>query len=246
MDAAALAVELERRLRPLGTPERAVGERRYLKSSLTHLGVRLPALRTTTRQLLGEHPRAELGERLELVEALWAAPVFELRAAAVQVLERSSSELSATDLALIERLVREAHTWALVDPLSTAVVGVVLQRDPAARDVLDRWIGDDDFWVRRAALLAHLPVLRLDRSRFPQFAAYADRVLDEREFFVRKAVGWVLREVGKRDPELVSDWLAARTQRAAGVTMREAVKYLPEADRERLMAAYRNKVPAAG
>ena len=67
-----------------------------------------------------------------------------------------------------------------------------------------------------------------------RFLGYADAMLDEKEFFIRKAIGWVLREVGKRRPEEVSSWLAPRTHRASGVTMREATKYLPDADRERL------------
>ena len=69
-------------------------------------------------------------------------------------------------------------------------------------------------------------------------------MLEEREFFVRKAIGWVLREVGKRRPDEVADWLAPRTHRASGVTMREAVRYLPASSAERLMQAYREKRPA--
>jgi 3-methyladenine DNA glycosylase AlkD len=70
-------------------------------------------------------------------------------------------------------------------------------------------------------------------------------MLGEKEFFIRKAIGWVLREVAKNRPAEVVAWLAPRTGRASGVTMREAVKYLPEADRDRLMAAYREHRPAA-
>jgi 3-methyladenine DNA glycosylase AlkD len=109
--------------------------------------------------------------------------------------------------------------------------------------VLDRWAADDDFWLRRAALLAWLRPLR-DGAPLDRFLTYADRMLDEREFFIRKAIGWVLREVGKRRPDEVSHWLAPRTHRASGVTMREATKRLPVAERERLMLAYREHRPA--
>jgi 3-methyladenine DNA glycosylase AlkD len=64
-------------------------------------------------------------------------------------------------------------------------------------------------------------------------------MLDEREFFIRKAIGWVLREAGKKRPAEVAAWLAPRTGRASGVTMREAVRYLPPSDADRLMTAYR-------
>ena len=69
-------------------------------------------------------------------------------------------------------------------------------------------------------------------------------MLDEREFFIRKAIGWVLREAGKRRAPEVIAWLAPRTGRASGVTMREAVRYLPNLDAARLMSAYRAGEPA--
>ena len=74
-----------------------------------------------------------------------------------------------------------------------------------------------------------------------RFLTRADPMLEEREFFIRKAIGWVLRESSKRQPEAVAAWLAPRTHRASGVTMREAVKYLPPDLTERLMTSYRER-----
>ena len=65
-------------------------------------------------------------------------------------------------------------------------------------------------------------------------------MLDEREFFIRKAIGWVLRETGKRRPGLVADWLALRVHRASGVTVREAVKPLSPDQRDKLLSDYRS------
>jgi 3-methyladenine DNA glycosylase AlkD len=66
-------------------------------------------------------------------------------------------------------------------------------------------------------------------------------MLEEREFFIRKAIGWVLREVSKKYPERVSEFVGSRVERVSGVTFREAIKYLPEEDRERLLSAYRSR-----
>jgi 3-methyladenine DNA glycosylase AlkD len=66
-------------------------------------------------------------------------------------------------------------------------------------------------------------------------------MLDEREFFIRKAIGWVLRETGRKRPELVSEWLLPRAARASGVTVREAVKHLPEREREEILRRYRGE-----
>ena len=108
---------------------------------------------------------------------------------------------------------------------------------------MDRWAGDDDFWIRRSSLLCELRPIRSGEP-LSRFVARADPMLEEQEFFIRKAIGWVLREAGKRRPDDVLAWLAPRTHRASGVTMREAVKYLAAADAERLMQAYRERRPA--
>jgi 3-methyladenine DNA glycosylase AlkD len=108
---------------------------------------------------------------------------------------------------------------------------------------MDAWAWDGDFWVRRASLLAELRPIRRGAD-LDRFLARAEPMLDEREFFIRKAIGWVLREAGKRRPESVVAWLTPRTHRASGVTMREAVKYLPAADAARLTTAYRERRPA--
>jgi 3-methyladenine DNA glycosylase AlkD len=151
--------------------------------------------------------------------------------AATFLLEAYPELVRPSDLALLERLVRESKTWALVDGLAGDVTGALLVRHPNAAAKLDRWAGDDDFWVRRAALLAQIQPLRAG-APFERFGRYADAMLEDKEFFIRKAIGWVLRETGKTRPEEVFQWLAPRKDRVSGVTMREAVKYLkPEQQR---------------
>ncbi|HEX8753041.1 MAG TPA: DNA alkylation repair protein [Solirubrobacterales bacterium] len=225
------ATAIEARLRALGDPERAANEARYLKSERRHLGVRVPEVRrearataksvTTRRQLTA------------LARALWDSPVHERRCCAAYLLQARAELLAPADLALLERLIREAETWALVDVLAASVVGPLLLAHPEAAERIDRWARDRDFWVRRAALLSQLPAAREGRS-LQRFFRYADAMLEEREFFIRKAIGWVLREASKSRPEEVYLWLLPRAGRASGVTYREAVKYLPPGQRESL------------
>ncbi len=237
------ADSLERAMAAVGTPERAVQEKRYLKSDLTFLGATVWQIRAEVKAAARAGPDLDHDRLLALVDALWSRPVFERRMAATVLLELRTDLLTVDDLPLVERLLRESHTWALVDGLAVDVVGAVLAADPDRTvTVLDRWSSDDDFWIRRSALLAWLRPLR-HGAPLDRFLGYADGMLEEKEFFIRKAIGWVLREVGKRRPEEVSRWLAPRTHRASGVTMREATKYLPDPDRERLMLAYRERRP---
>ncbi len=239
-DATGRADRIDAGLRAAGTPARAEQERRYLKSDLHHYGATVPAIRSVVKAALAAEPDLGHDDLVAVVVALWDRPVHECRMAGVELLDLGSDHLLASDLDLVERLIRESRTWALVDGLAASVAGGLVERYPALVATIDRWAGDDDFWVRRSALLALLLPLRRGEGDFERFSRYADAMLDEREFFIRKAIGWVLREASKKQPDRVFAWLEPRAGRASGVTVREAVKYLSEAQRETILAAYRS------
>ena len=180
---------------------------------------------------------------VDVTQALWARPVHECRMAAAELLTANGSLLDAADLAAVEGMLRTARTWALVDGLAASVAGGLVERHPELTATLDRWAADEDFWIRRSALLALLGPLRRGAGDFGRFSRYADQMLTEQEFFIRKAIGWILRETGKRRPDLVAEWLAPRVHLASGVTVREAVKPLPGAVRDQLLAGYRARRP---
>jgi 3-methyladenine DNA glycosylase AlkD len=235
-DIESVAAAIDDELRARSVPGRAEKERAYLKSTLTHHGTSVPDIWVIAKRHSRDLTRHEA---LDLVRVLWREPVHERRTAAVEVLALRRADLRRSDVPLLERLIRESHTWALVDPLAGTVVGSLAERDAGMGEVLDRWAADDDFWVRRSALLALLGPLRRGAGDFPRFSRYADQMLDEREFFIRKAIGWVLRETGRTRPELVYDWLLPRAHRASGVTIREAVKPLSPTQRDAILAARR-------
>ena len=227
------ADELEARLRALGTRERSEHERRYLKSELAHHGATVWQIRREVKSFAKEHPQLSHGELVALVQALWAKSVHERRLAATLLLEAYPELVAPGDLPLLERLIRESKTWAYVDGLAANVIGGLLVRSPRTAPKLDRWAKDSDFWVRRSALLSQIKPLRAG-APFARFGRYADAMLDEKEFFIRKAIGWVLRETAKTRPDEVFEWLAPRVGRASGVTKREAVKYLKPGQRSAL------------
>jgi 3-methyladenine DNA glycosylase AlkD len=229
-----LAQRIESELRSVGTPERAAGSKRYLKSDLDFVGTTLPDIRRVVKEILKEN-RLDRVALLALVEALWSKPVFERRMSAEILLEQRVGLLEEHDIDVLERLLRASLTWALVDGLAVNVVGPLVERFDSLNATLDRWAKDDDFWIRRSALLALLGPLRRGEGDWDRFASYADDMLEEKEFFIRKAIGWILRETSKKRPDLVYDWIAPRAQRASGVTMRETVKYLSGNQRNHLI-----------
>ena len=194
MDVGPLAEKIDDELRAAGSPERAVREKAYLKSALDHYGATMPVITSIAKAVRREHPELDHDDLVALGVSLWSRPVHERRMTAAALFELNSQLLDTEDVPLLERWLRESRTWALVDGIAASVVGPLVERRPELRSVLDRWACDDDFWIRRSALLGLLPGLRQGAGDFERFSRYADSMLDDKEFFLRKAIGWVLRQ----------------------------------------------------
>ena len=233
-DVVTIADELAAELLAAGTEDRAINEKRYLKSELDHYGVTVPEIRKAARRFARERKDLSKNDLTRLTLELWDRDVYELRKLAVNILAAKVSLLNVEDLEFLEQLLRRSYTWALIDDMSFNVVAPVLNEIDDSTLIRARWAQDEDFWVRRTAMLALLPRLRRGTEGWEEFTAYADAMLEEKEFFIQKAIGWILREVSKHSPDLVADWLQPRAGVASSVTIREAVKYLPEEQKAQL------------
>jgi 3-methyladenine DNA glycosylase AlkD len=233
-DAAAAAVMAA--MLPLADAERAGQAKRYLKSDLDFLGVSVPDIRSAVTGTARSGPEPGRAGALAWARTLWREPTHERRTAAIEVLRRYTRSLEPADLALVEAWIREAHGWAYVDPLAGDIAGPIALRHQDAWPLIDTWAADADFWVRRSALLTLLPGIRKGQPDRERFERYATPLLAEKEFFVRKAIGWVLRETAKKDPAYVIAWTREHLDLMSGVTFREAVRRLPPEQAARLEA----------
>lgn len=125
-------------------------------------------------------------------------------------------------LSVVHRLITTVPWWDTVDALAVHVVGPLVAADPALAATMDAWIADDDLWVARAALLHQLRYR--ERTDTERLFAYCLRRSGHPDFFVRKAIGWALREYAKTDPDAVREFLARERGRFAPLTVREALK----------------------
>jgi 3-methyladenine DNA glycosylase AlkD len=242
LSTAEVAAAFHRRFAALGSRERAAGEKSYLKSALRFHGVTVPQVRQAAADFCRRHPTLPPAGLRDLARALFASAFHDVRSLAIALLERRNDLLAARDLPWLITCVRSTANWAHVDWLATKVIGPLVAALPAARRraLLTRWARDEDLWVRRTALLSQHDALRAGGGDFPLFAALAATLLEEREFFIRKAIGWILRTVAARRPELTFSFLERHRPRVSGLTWREGVRRLPPDLREALGA------PAAG
>jgi len=200
-----------------------------MKSALRFHGV----VARDVRGACADYVRAHAPDRAALraaVDALYATDWFDLHSAAIGVLERARRQIAPDDAAWLIGLVRKSACWAHVDWIATKI----LPRTAPTAQKLRAWARDDDFWVRRAALLAMLGDLRAGGGDFELFASLAAPMLGEKEFFIRKAIGWILRDVSRKRPALTVAFVRAHADEMSGLTYREATRNLPPALRRSL------------
>lgn len=216
-----------------GDPERAVQQQAYMKSDLPYVGLSTPELRTLLRPLLAEHRFVDRGSWEAAVLELWDDVTHreEWYAAVALLRHRAYRDWLDPDLLpLLEHLVRTGAWWDVVDEIASHLVGQVLVDHRAAvTTVMDAWSVDaDSMWVRRTAMLAQLRHAEdTDTDLLERvLVANLDDTAYGREFFVRKALGWALRQHARTDPAWVRTFVDTYADRLSGLSRREALKHL--------------------
>ncbi len=206
-------------------PEAAAAMAAYMKTTQPFFGVKRPQRVPIERHLAKTSAPSSQREYEATVLALWEQPEREMQYTALSVARKWKTFVTSSSLPLYLRLVREGGWWDLVDELAAHLVGRVWQRERAVVGPLaDTWIDDDDLWIRRTALIGQI------RHKHETDAArlfdYCRRRCDERAFFIRKAIGWALREYSYVAPDQVIAFLEAHRDQLSGLSLREASKGL--------------------
>jgi 3-methyladenine DNA glycosylase AlkD len=200
----------------------------YMKgSSLQFLGVSV----TEARKITKRHIKGLAVDVLPmLIDELWNEPVFDFKLAAIEALEKYSAKGDIqTAFSMIDRMIEDVDTWSTVDPLCIVCLGNVIIRDAAYESKIARWRKSSNFWRRRATILPYVHLTKKGIYR-EEYAARALAALvphlTDTEFFVAKAVGWVLRGLSKLEPKTVHEFIDRNREYMAKLSIREGSKYL--------------------
>ncbi len=223
MTAAEAAARVAAALRAAGDPVRAEQMARYMKGASAFAGVPTPQRRAIAKIALDGWRPASADELALFARVLWAEAERECCYVAADELRRHHR---VATLGLCEELITTRSWWDSVDPL-TVTVGRLFLRDPAVVAAMDRWIEDENIWRIRTALICQLGHKgETDTERLFRYCAHQAR---HREFFVRKAIGWALRDYARTDPEAVRAFVAAHPE-LSPLSVREATKHLGGTD----------------
>jgi len=209
-------------LKPLKNAERAAGARAYMRNQFVYLGVSTPDHRAAVAPIIKSFLPSGPEELRSAAEGLWAMSEREYQYVAVGLLGRYHAVLSLDDLPWLLDLAQKKSWWDTVDSL-VKVVGKIVQRSGAkGKRAMDRAVKHGNFWVRRIAMLHQLGLR--DATDTERLFRYAELLAAEKEFFIRKAIGWALRDYAWHDWQAIEKFLNRARERLSGLSYREASK----------------------
>ncbi|MDJ0839858.1 MAG: DNA alkylation repair protein [Acidobacteriota bacterium] len=207
--------------------ENAFHMKRYMRDKFAFYGIKTPRRKELVKQFLEKRGSLTRAELITVVHTLWDLPERENQYAALDLMYATGKILDTDQIPLTEELAVTKSWWDSVDPLSIRVMGMLLSKAEVPRLFgPDRWIESDNFWLRRCALLFQLKYKQ--RTDSDLLFEYIRRLAHEKEFFIRKAIGWALREYSKTDGEAVIQFVADTD--LSTLSEREGLKWLQEHD----------------
>ena len=214
---------------PARDPTRAVPMAAYLRDQFPFLGIGATDRDALLRDVLAAAPPPSADEVLAAAEALWALDGREYQRAGSRLLRRHVRRLPSGALPRVGRLITTRAWWDTVDELAIHVVGGLVHADDGLVAAMDRWIDDEDRWLVRTAILhQHRWKAATDQERLFR---YCLRRAGHTDFFVRKAIGWALREHSKTDAAAVRRFVADHAGELSGLSRREALVWLDRRSR---------------
>lgn len=231
-----LVQSLRRAFAAAADPERARAQQAYMKSAMAYHGIPTPDMRAICRQVFRDHPLDDAATWRDTVLELWRKARYrEERYAALELLgfKAYRGYLTPAMVDTLEEFIITGAWWDYVDGIAANLVGRLLAAYPdQITPVLRRWSTSEDLWLRRSAILAQLkgptdPGLLFELIE-PSLDDGQSRSRLPKEFFLRKAIGWALREYSKTNPDDVTGFVAANRERLSGLSKREGLRVLVE------------------
>lgn len=211
-------------LRAAADPEKVPQMVAYMKDQFAFLGVTSPVRKAAQKPFMAVARRSEPDEVLDVADLCWEQDEREFQYVGSDLLRARAKTLHADDVSRLHALIVTKPWWDTIDALAAHPVGTLVSRFPELGAVMDVWIDDDNIWVARTAILHQLRYK--DDLNEARLFAYVQKRASDTEFFIRKALGWALRDYARVAPDAVRDFVTTHEAALSGLTKREALKHL--------------------
>ena len=206
-------------------PEKADGMQAYMKTEMPFYGVQKPGRVEIVRELKKRFAPGDRDEYEMLVVALWELPHREEKYLAQAVATSYRQFITPESIRLYKRFIVEGAWWDFVDETATHMIReLILEYPEETWAIVDPWVDDEDMWLRRTAIICQIGAK--ERTDTGRLFAFCEKRMHETEFFIRKAIGWALREYAKTDARAVAEFAVKNRESLSSLSFREATKHI--------------------
>ncbi|MET4004849.1 MULTISPECIES: DNA alkylation repair protein [Arthrobacter] len=205
-------------------PEKAEGMAAYMKSSMPFKGVPSPMVRQSVRELAKTHPFNSLAELAGTCMTLWNdAAHREERYAAIMLTDSRLGRGEQALLPFYTLVIETGQWWDFVDAVAPRIFELLQKDRTLMEPLLRQWSQHNNLWFRRAAIISQLPAKNATDTQLLSDVIAVNTA--DKDFFIRKAIGWALRQYARSDPDWVRGYVAAH-ENLSPLSRREALKHL--------------------
>lgn len=195
----------------------------YMKNKFEFFGLKAPKCREIYKPFLAKNALPQKDEAIAIAKELYAQPQRELHYFAMELMFKYKKVYDISDISWIEFLITHNSWWDTVDYIADKIAGAYLAKFPEQiSPVTQQWVKTGNIWLQRSALLFQLKYK--DETDTDLLENYIEELAHEKEFFIRKAIGWVLREYAKTDAYWVRNFVHTNEDKLSGLSVREALK----------------------
>jgi len=202
-------------------PEKALPMSAYMRNQFPFLGIPKPERKALSREFFKTMDKKAVD--WGFVYKCWEQPEREFQYLAVEYLAKLKPVLTARDIPNIRRIAVQKSWWDTIDALDK-IMGDIALRYPEVNVTLLEWSGDKNLWLRRIAIDHQM--LRKDKTDTALLEKILCNNLGQTEFFINKAIGWILRNYSKTNPEWVRAFIKRHKTEMAALSIREASRYI--------------------
>ncbi|MBC7004680.1 DNA alkylation repair protein [Photobacterium sp. BZF1] len=217
-----MVIFMQQRMAEAGNPDDAKAMQAYMKTEQPFYGVKAPERKAIFKQAREHTKIASFIEYKRLVLWLWSGENREEQYLAMDAAEYYKPFRTLEAFPVYEEMLNEASHWDTVDKLASNLIGPLVKEHRELEGVVRGWRESENMWLRRASLLVHLK--HKAETNLPLLEETILMLASEKEFFIRKAIGWVLREYAKTDAEFVKRFVMTYQEQLSPLSRQEALK----------------------
>lgn len=220
-----LTSEIRSAYKAAANPHDAPDMQRYMKSDMPFYGIKTAVRRKIDKTVFNKYKIKDLVEYERVIRELWSGKYREERYTAIGFAIKYEKFHLMEAIPLYRMMIESGAWWDYVDSIAIYLVGALLRKFPSEmKGELEQWIEDDHLWIRRAAIIAQVS-FRADTYHELLFR-FCRICMHEKSFWIRKAIGWALRDYSKHEPERVRRFVDENRENLSGLSLKEASKYI--------------------